>query len=216
MPAISESGFSLNAYSETAPEKEKIKIHGLTHVPKRHKNWCGYASASTLLQYWWGEEQTDIKLFESLHGKYDPFKEDFNPSLYPTPYGLIKIAKEILAPQPKVHHSYGDYYERKGIDPHDLLKKLLRASIPVIIRVPRHYKVAVGFDENYDTYNFIDSAYPGERIISKKLFDEGWQKPEPGRDWNGRYMMLAIFPADKNLVLQKHKENNEKNNAVSL
>lgn len=188
------------------PEKFKyVRIQGVPIITQKHGDWCGYASTATQLQYWWGRDYTDVSVYEQLHGTYDPEIERKKPKLSPTPGALIKISRELITPKPKIHHVYGDYCKTKGIKPTDLLETFLRAGIPVTVRIPGHYLVAIGFDA--DDYTFVNSNKFTEHYMNRKEFEYEWSKPEASKDWEARYFMLAIYPADRELVLQKRKRN---------
>jgi hypothetical protein len=203
----------INEAEHDIREKHKVKELPISHqipgVPDLFwpkTGWCGYTSTAMVMQYWWGGGNTDVKVFEKFQDKFT------SPKLasisFPNAQILAKITKELIDPEPKASVIAGNYYPRNGRNPHEVLQKFISNDIPCIVRVPGHFKVAVGYDE--DTYTFHDPAARTSRITDKKIFDNDWKMHDHAYPNNSSYLILAIYPADRDLIVEKQVENEER------
>jgi hypothetical protein len=195
--------------------KEYEASHQIVDVPDLlwpHTGMCGFTSTAMVQQYWWGKEHTESRMLEIFKSKLD--RPELARERYPNAQLLAQITKEIIVPTPKAIVLAGDYYKRKDRDPHDVLKKFIFNDIPCIVRIPGHFMVAVGYSES--TYTFHNPSNTKIPVWDKFNFDTEWRKQDNQYPDNSRHLILAIYPADKDQIAEKQKENEEKSNASKL
>jgi hypothetical protein len=203
---------------------EKILVPDFPFVTQRHKNWCGYATAESLLQFH-GYPVTQIELFSAIHNtSYRPGSEINDPHPGPTLAHLASVLKELTSNP--VHDDANpyksslvtklalgapersplrvDYFDRKiysalqkrrpDITPIDVLHTYLKEGIPCIIRFPGHYHVAVGVDPLNERYLTMNPLMGGKNTHTFYEFREKWGDVESDGFQDTDYLMLALRP----------------------
>ncbi len=64
-----------------------------------------------VMQYWWGNDYTDDKIFEQVHGRrYELAKDLSEPMGFPNAQKLAQAAQKLVVPGPKAVVLAGNYY----------------------------------------------------------------------------------------------------------
>lgn len=180
------------------PVGESI-IEGMPMIRQKHKNWCGYATTSMVLQYWGYSELTPEKLFVQINDRYDAILERIDPAPGP---GIDTLALAIreLAPEltPRIigQKEFDIIKEKKGLTEQDLLKMYLKKDIPCIVRTPGHFIVIRGADEKKNTYLVNDPSW-GSGWMSAYVLEERWSQQDPDYPRDTRHLMMAMYPQKK-------------------
>jgi len=170
-------------------------IKGVPFV-KQKPFWCGYACLSMVLRYW-SYPLTQEKLFNYIFGKCDD--EDKHSTKAVIGIGNLALGAAQLTDL-KVRLYSMEVYEKlkekiPDINPHKILQAYIVKGIPCIVRIPDHYNVAIGFDQESNNYWFNETN--GRRIKrSFKHFDRLWQDRATHLRYDSRYLILAIYPSN--------------------
>jgi hypothetical protein len=185
-------------------EPKISKVEDVPRLEQKFGNWCGLTSLSMVLQHWGYSELVPEKIYEHIYGGYDELLENMDHSRGPSVDTLALAAQELTTL--KVDLWTEEKYEKlrqKNADrtPHDVLRAyIMKREVPCIVRVPGHFKVAVGIDTANNEYIFNDPLGGRERVRTAESFEAHWAEKDARyldiRD--SSHLILAIYPqADK-------------------
>lgn len=161
-------------------------------------NWCGIASLSMVLGYW-GLQFEQEELFDKIYGEIAE-EERYSEKAHLGIDFLIRGVK-LFAPNFKarlcnyrVHEEYATRF--RDYSPQALLQKFIGKGIPVIVRLPKHYVVVVGYTTNAtkDVFELHDPAKHRKEEMGTGRFNSLWKHYDPGLPYDSRFIMLAVSP----------------------
>lgn len=187
--------------------RDIIRVDDVPIWQQRHRNWCGYTTASMSLKRW-GINYAPEEFFRRIHGEYDEVLEHLAPVAGPTIYNLGATAKEVISekraidpdiPEMKVQVMENEHFQRlagKGWTREDIVENFIKKDIPVIIRRPGHFVLTVGINKRDERY-IVNDPLSGRQLESDIFqFNRLWEQkdsnyPDPSRSSN---LLLAIYP----------------------
>jgi hypothetical protein len=184
------------------PEQTLFMIDVPNHLEK-NPLWCGWTSASEIVQYFGYTNLTSERIFAHVNGEYDREREHIVPTSSPKPTidTLAMAIDELTDLKPRIlsKEDFDKIKERKPEfqSPHDVLQYYIKRKIPAIVRTPGHFLVTRGVDMKREKYMFNNPLIGRITTMSFDQFDHSWAAKESNYPRDTQYLMLTVSTRKK-------------------